>query len=67
MPGCITYDLTTCNNDYLGQKYVFMIFLILRFSLIFMDIQIRYNLHMKPLNEWQLSKFLFSTMFCGLG
>ena len=26
--------------------YVFMIFLILRFSLIFMDIQIRYNLHM---------------------
>ena len=47
--------------------YVSMIFLILRFSLIFLDIQIRYNLHMLPMNEWQLSKVLFSTMVCGLG
>ena len=22
MSDCITYDLTTCNNDCLGQKYV---------------------------------------------
>ena len=44
----VSHDLTTCNNDCLGQKYVlyFMIFLILRFSLIFMDIQFRNNLHM---------------------
>ena len=37
----------TCNNDCLGQEYVLCCFflLILRFSLIFMDIQIRYNLH----------------------
>ena len=28
MSDCITYELTTCNNEFLGQKYdyVFMIF-----------------------------------------
>ena len=71
MSGCITYDLTTCNNDCLGQKYFlrffYDFFFNLRFLLIFIAIQIRYNLHMQPLNEWQLSKFLFSTIFCGLG
>ena len=48
MSDCITYDLTHATMIVLAinRFYVFMIFLILMFSVIFVAIQIRYNLHM---------------------